>query len=82
MLRETHLTAQEETIDKFQFVEMMIKSEGWRKSIVSPQILSRRRQRQAIFWNRGKIAMKQQSKGSKLGQTCGRPKNAIFVQKA
>ena len=55
--------------------------EGWRKIIVSLQNLSRSKQRKGIFWNRGKIAMKQQSKGSKLEQTCGRPENAIFVQK-
>ena len=31
MLRETHLTAQEETIDKFQFVGMMKKARSGRK---------------------------------------------------
>ena len=41
--------------DKFQFVEMVIKREGWRKWIVSPQNLSRRKQRKGIFkrlWKR------------------------------
>ena len=34
---------------KFQFVGMILKSEGWRKTIVSPQNLSRRKQRKGIF---------------------------------
>ncbi len=53
---------------------------GWRKRTVSLQKLSRSKQRKGIFRNEGKIAVKKRSKGSKLGQTCGHPKNVKFVQ--
>ena len=68
-------------IDKFQFIGENANAKGWRKTTASLQNLSRSKQRKGIFWNRGKIAMKQQSKGSKFGQTCGHPKIVIFVQK-
>jgi len=59
---------------------MMIKSEGWQKSICQPSKIESQKAKKRDFQNDREKAMKNPIKSLKIRQTCGQLKKADFVE--